>query len=61
MLEMRGEDCEYVKAYIQAAMEEGLAEGEEGRGSSGEGKGEAFPTQGSVMFPFRFPDELVIR
>ena len=58
MSEIRGEKHELVEAYIKASMKAGLAEGEGGGGSSGEAEGEAFPTQMSVMFPFRFQDEL---
>ena len=58
MSEIRGENHELVEAYIKASMKAGMAEGEGGGGSSGEVEEEAFLTQGSVMFPFRFQDEL---
>ena len=58
MSEIRGERQELVEAYVKASTKAGMAEGEGGGGSSGEAEGEAFPTQGSVMFPFRFQDEL---
>ena len=58
MSEIRGERQELVEAYIKASTRAGMAEGEGGGGSSDESEEEAFPTQGSVMFRFRFQDEL---
>ena len=54
----RGERHEFEEAYIKASIKAGMSEGENSGDSSGGTEEEAFPTQGSVMFRFRFEDEL---
>ena len=58
MSNFRRGSSENTKAYIRASIEAGVTEGEDDEGTRAKAKGEAFPTQGLVIFPFRFPDEL---
>ena len=58
MSNFRGGSNEYTQAYVQASIEASVTEGGDDKGRRTEAKGKAFPTQGSVIFHFRFPDEL---